>query len=134
MKKYDGFKYEDTYEINSWFLKIMPKMLTVLKENNKGYPQRFHYEYYEMIKDELEGVDEFIFTNTSCESLDENIRRKHKEMQEYSWNKWNNILDKMIYFFNEAKTDARELRTNYHRKCAQDGLALFKEYFEDLWW
>ena len=128
MKKYEGFKYEDTYEINSWFLNIMPKMLTVLQENNNGYPLRFHKEYYEMIK------DEFIFTSTPGESLPENIRKKQEEMKKYSWDKWNSILLKMIYLFNEAKSDALELRTAYHRKCAQDALELFKEYFEDLWW
>lgn len=134
MKKYEGFDLKDTFEINSWFLNIMPKMLTVLQENNKGYPLRFHKEYYEMIKDELDGVDEFIFTSTPGESLPENIRKKQEEMKKYSWDKWNSILLKMIYLFNEAKSDALELRTAYHRKCAQDALELFKEYFEDLWW
>ncbi len=134
MKEYKGFKLEDTYEINTWFLSVMPSMLTILKEHNKGYPERFHKEYYELHKEELQCVDEFIFTKTSSGSLNENLKNKQKEMKEYAINKWNNILDKMIRLFNEAKCDSLALKTDYQRQCAREGLELFKEYFEDLWW
>ncbi len=80
--KYNGFKLEDTYEINTWFLNIMTEMLKVLKENNKGYPSRFHKEYYEMHKDELEGVDEFTFTSTDSSSLSYYLKNKQEEMKE----------------------------------------------------
>lgn len=134
MKKYNDFKLEDTYEINTWFLNVIPNMLEALKENNKGYPERFHKEYYEENKDRLDGVDEFIFTHVFENNLSNELKQKQKEMKEYAWNKWNNILDKMIYLFNEAKCDSLALKTDYQRKCAREGLELFKEYFEDLWW
>ena len=38
MKKYNGFNIKDTYEINTWFINIIPNMLKVLKENSQGYP------------------------------------------------------------------------------------------------
>lgn len=134
MKEYNGFNLSDTYEINTWFLNIMPSMLTVLKMHNKGYPERFHKEYYELHKDELNGVDEFIFTKTSGDSLNEYLKNKQNEMREYSINKWNSILDQMIHLFNEAKCESLALKNDYQRKCAKEGLELFKEYFEDLWW
>ena len=55
-------------------------------------------------------------------------------MKEYSKNKWYSILDRMIYLFNEAKYESLALKTDYQRECAKEGLELFKEYFEDLWW
>jgi hypothetical protein len=62
------------------------------------------------------------------------LKQKQKQMQEYSLNKWNNILDRMIYLFNEAKCDSLVLKTDYQKMCTQKGLELFKTYFEDLWW
>ena len=134
MKYLKKFKLEDTYEINTWFLKTITEMLIVFKKHNKGYPARFHKEYYDIHKNELEGVDEFIFTSTSGDSLNDYLKIKKEEMKQYSINKWNSILDKMIYLFTEAKCDSLALKTDYQRKCAQEGLELFKEYFEDLWW
>ncbi len=84
MKKYNGFKLKDTYEINTWFLNIIPNMLVVLKENNKGYPERFHKEYYEENKFSLDGVDEFIFTHVFDNKLSDELKHKQKEMQEYA--------------------------------------------------
>ena len=134
MKKYNGFRLKDTYEINTWFLKIMPEMLQVLKDNNQGYPSKFHKEYYESHKDELLGVDEFIFTYCESNNLSEELKLKQKEMEEYSKNKWNRILDKMIYLFNEAKVDCITYMDEYKHKCKDEALALFVEYFDDLWW
>ena len=134
MMKCKGFKLEDTYEINTWFLNTIPNMLQVLKEHNNGYPARFNKEYYDNHKDELEGVDEFIFTQVFDNQLSDLLKQKQKQMQEYSLNKWNSILDRMIYLFNEAKCDSLVLKTDYQKMCAQEGLELFKTYFEDLWW
>lgn len=134
MKKYKGFKLEDTYEINTWFLNIIPNMLKVLLDNNQGYPARFHMEYYDAHRDELKGVDKLLFTSVFDNKLSDELKQKQQEMKEFSINKWNNILNKMIYLFNEAKCDSLALKTDYQRACAQQGLELFKEYFEDLWW
>ena len=134
MMKCKGFKLEDTYEINTWFLNTIPNMLQVLKEQNNGYPAIFNKEYYDNHKDELEGVDEFIFTQVFDNQLSDLLKQKQKQMQEYSLNKWNNILDRMIYLFNEAKCDSLVLKTDYQKMCTQEGLELFKTYFEDLWW
>lgn len=134
MKRYEGFKLKDTYEINTWFLNIIPNMVQVLKDNNKGYPQRFHKEYYEEHKNELEGVDEFVFTCCESRNLSKELKLKQKEMEEYSWNKWNSILDRMINLFNEAKVDCITDMNEYQHKCKDEALALFVEYFDDLWW
>lgn len=124
----------NSYEINTWFINNIVYILKIYRTKNNGYPIRFHKEYYEQNKNELNDVDEFVFTNTDCENQNKYVKDKHQEMINYSINKWNNIVDEMIMLFSDAKCDSLALKTEYQKECAHKGLQLFTEYFEDLWW
>ena len=49
-----------------------------------------------------------------------------------SINEWYNILDKMIASFEILATD--EWDTQDEQKIVNEGLDLFRKYYQDLWW
>lgn len=49
-----------------------------------------------------------------------------------SINEWYDILDKMIAAFEILATD--ELNTQDEQKIVDEGLDLFRKYYQDLWW
>lgn len=129
-----NFHLGEKFEVNTWFINVISKMLMILCDNKNSYPLRFHKEYYDVHKEELGKVDEFMFTQVFENNLSTELKHKQEEMKQYSSYKWNAILLKMIHLFNEAKCESLALKNDYQRKCAKEGLELFKEYFEDLWW
>ena len=49
-----------------------------------------------------------------------------------SIDEWYDILDKMIAAFEILATD--ELNTQDEQKIVNEGLDLFRKYYQDLWW
>ena len=49
-----------------------------------------------------------------------------------SINEWYDILDKIIAAFEILTTD--ELNTQDEQKIVNEGLDLFRKYYQDLWW
>ena len=49
-----------------------------------------------------------------------------------SINEWYDILDKMIAAFMILSTD--EINTQDEQKIVNEGLDLFRKYYQDLWW
>lgn len=49
-----------------------------------------------------------------------------------SINEWYDILDKMIAAFKILSTD--EINTQDEQKIVNEGLDLFRKYYQDLWW
>ncbi len=123
-----GFSDYDVYEIDSWFLSIMPKMLDELIKHNKCYPSSFENEYY---KD----------NNLSPITINDEQR---KAMDEYCFSKWQKTLVEMKNAFLEADKSTCSYKNRYKAEeekidqyCKlnkEKALKMFAKYFDDLWY
>lgn len=155
----NGFCYRDIWNINSWFLNVIPDMLDELKNTAHGFPARFS---------DNEGLDTetaerkwrgilsrmaFLFREANKNTC----QKKNPYDEEYTV-----VLDKFINHFGfngkwvkrkdgtrvfiQSLSDIpkyRELDENYHkvekelceyrRDCLKKALSMFVKYFNDLW-
>lgn len=120
MKK--GYCDEDVWDIDDWFLNIMPNMLCELKENKRGVPTAFCEEIYRkrhLGKSESETTDAFRFNKVDSNEF------------EAICAEWDKTLEHMAYLFREAcKGD----NSGENRKQLDEAFALFTKYFNCLWW
>ena len=58
---------------------------------------------------------------------------KDKEPMEKSVERWNKILDKMIYAFQVIKDDENFIEPKEVQKKVDEGLKLFAKYYQTLW-
>lgn len=108
-----GFSDYDIFEIDTWFLMIMPEMLAELIEHNNNcptYPSYFQNEYMEEHK-----LDPF---NISDEEQD--------KMNKYCLNKWKRILQKMKNAFIKSNNHT----CFYKNKYDEEYHRLWDPFFE----
>ena len=124
-----GFCEADCYEINNWFLVIMPKMLENLLKHNKGIPTSLMEEFYEINKKQMneDAKDciilnkikhndpiKFIYIYVSCKG-DKKIENWKNKMHNYAKEKWNKILNKMIFLFKECDETKCSFKNKYEK-------------------
>lgn len=158
-----GFCYRDIWNIDSWFLNVIPDMLDELKHTQHGFPTRFLKSDGSDTDEEIDRAAEkwkdiltemaFLFSEANKETC----QKKNPYEEEYGI-----VSDKFIerFGFNGKwvrKKDGthvfvrwlrdipkyRELDENYHRvenelheyrsACQKKALSMFAEYFNDLW-
>ena len=107
-----GYSDYDVYEIDTWFLSIMPKMLNELIKNSNSFPDFIVQEY--MHKNNIT-VYEMIISD--------------EKISGYCLNRWQDILIKMKNKFIEASKDNK----NNHI-VRKEALYMFAQYFDNLWW
>ena len=110
-----GFSDYDVYEINTWFLNIIPEMISELIKRNNSFPAWLEFDYLK--KHNLDWSD-----------LTE---KKKEEMVNFCFKKWTAILLEMEKIFREA---AKENKCEYSKNPAKrKALKFFVRYFDDLW-
>ena len=92
-----GFSDYDTYEINTWFIKIMPEMLEVLIERANICPEVFNQDY---LKER--GFDESSLT-----------AQQREDMSTYAYNRYKETLIEMRQAFLESDESTCSLRNQY---------------------
>lgn len=115
----NGFAKSDCWDIRDWFLDLMPKMLTEMKDNLHGFPDAPVYT----------GVD----TQPLC------LEDKDKENPKFI--EWKEKLEKMIFLLNEMNEDTCSYKnqyeepyiTMYRDSCREKFFNMFSENFWDLW-
>lgn len=114
-----GYCDEDLWEIDSWFLKIMPKMLEEFKKKTNGWPDNLYNSFEEYIAD----IDKLIklFNIAKREPsenkyLDELISSNYKK----------GIFDKYI---NESDKIYKQ-----NKNALKEAFELFYKLFDSLWW
>lgn len=122
-----GFCYRDIWEIDSWFLQIMPRMLEKFKSNHISFPIWTLEEYYDKNSDDI-----LISKDDFCKHLYYFENKKLYEIAD-KWcrNRWKEILERMIFLFDESTNDDNDYE--YQEKCRKEGLELFVKYFDNLW-
>lgn len=104
-----GYSDRDVWDIDLWFLSVMPKMLQQLKETRHGSPAELGESYVN---------DDGVMVNDKC----------HEE--------WDKILDRMIFLLGEMKVDISEISreiVQYREDCKNEFFDLFSKYFWYLW-
>lgn len=100
-----GYCDSDLWNIDDWFLGIMPDMLQQFKETRHGSPGCLGEDYIN---------EDGIRCNDSC----------HEE--------WDKILDEMIFLFRKMDEE-RELSYKYKEEYKDKAFALLAKWFEHLW-
>ena len=113
-RAYRGFSDYDVFEINTWFLKIIPEMLAELMKNNYGIPN-FLVEKY--LNDNH--LNEFDLTD-----------EQHSRMLDGCLKEWNLILGEMKDTFYEARKET----CSYKNKYEKEYLNAFDDYLNKYGW
>lgn len=159
----NGFCYRDIWNINSWFLNVIPDMLDELKNTAHGFPSKFlRNNGTDTDEDINKGAEKwnkilsrmaFLFREANEETCtrknpyeDEHNIVFNKFLKRFGWNgKWVKRKDGTRVFIQSLNDipKYRELDENYHkvekelceyrRNCLKKALAMFAEYFNDLW-
>lgn len=79
-----GYCYRDLWNIDIWFLNVMPDMLREFRDNTHGYP-------YELVEKHNESEDK----------------------EKLAVEEWNEILEKMAFLFQEADEDTCKKENPY---------------------
>lgn len=118
----------DVYSMDTTLAHIVVPMLRKLKSVKVGIPGDLVHEFHELSQQsELD-------LGLSAKELD-NIEFEKAEAI------WNEILDKIIWSFEQAKNDYEESydktyegRFDLYEKKLQEGFALFGKYYRSFWW
>ena len=100
----NGYCTPDTWEIDCWFLRVMPGMLAYLRDNRLGSPACF---------DEMSQYDHYIGDGTKDDEC-------HK--------KWTEILNRMIFLLNEMDEDKCTKKNPYEMESKRN-FADFEEKY-----
>lgn len=98
-----GFSDYDIFEINTWFLKIMPEMISELVKNNNGFPNFLKEKY---LKDH--NLDEFNLTEEQDSQLGEECLKE-----------WTSILLEMEHAFYEARKETSSYKNKYQEEYSK---------------
>ena len=107
-----GFSDYDVYEIDTWFLTIIPEMIDELIKRSEGYPSYLQDEYLKEHKLDLLNISD----------------EEQEQMDKACFKKWKTILRKMKQTFIKSSDGTYD---NPNRKKA---LGMFVKYFDDLWY
>jgi len=118
----------DVYSMDATLAHIIVPMLKKLKEVKVGIPGDLVKEFHQF------GIQTDLDLGVSPESLD------RMEM-EYAEKRWNEILDKMIWSFEQSMNDYERLyeycdrgELDQYEKHLEEGFELFGKYYRSLWW
>jgi hypothetical protein len=105
--QYLDYPVVDLWNVDSWFLEMMPKVLDNFKKGLHGFPGHLKRNDFSI--------------------NEQNIDQGMKD--------WEAILDRMGYCFTEAGKDMYAVADNYdyRDKMKDEGLDLLKKYFWNLW-
>lgn len=103
-----GYGYKDIWSIDYWFINIMPRMLQEFKDNLHGFPIELELQY---CKDNNLNFDDYC-----CGANDPKTQEIQDNMHNWAEQKWNEILDHMIFLFKECDEDQCSLKNKYEEE------------------
>lgn len=104
-----GYCVKDTWSIDYWFISTLKPMLEDLKNDHHGFPAFLEYDYWEEHKDEI-GMS---YEQWMSWSKDENKNRLKAAADKICDQKWNEILERMIFLLNEMDEDTCSRQNPY---------------------
>lgn len=107
----------DVWNMDHTLAKIIHPMLIQLKESKQGSPNV-----------DFEDVPEYLRPSPSQYNYYEEGR-----LDDYYHDRWDYVVDTMIYAFNAIAKQLDEDDDYYEPKTIKEGLRLFGKYYQDLW-
>ncbi len=107
----------DVWNMDQTLAKIIHPMLVRLKETKQGSPNV-----------DLEDVPEYLRPSDSQYNYYE-----EGELDVYFHDRWDYVVDTMIYAFNAIAKQLDEDDDYYEPETIKEGLRLFGKYYQDLW-
>lgn len=132
-----GYCFRDLWAIDSWFLELMPRMLTEFKSKNDGYPADM-----EDPKDWDKILDHMIFCFKEANEETSSLKNEFNYNCDFNFiPKDENISSlEIVYPTEEDKNNAdlyyqKELQLmDYREAKLSEGLELFSKHVRSLWY
>ena len=137
-RAYKGYCFRDLWNVNDWFLELMPRMLTEFKEKSYSYPCYFNdEEEWEKTLDHMI----FCFKEANAETCSQKNEYDDYKVDFSFVPSGDNITSKLkIEYATEEDKKQSDLSyqrflelEDYREEKLQEGLSLFTKYFNDLW-
>ena len=107
-----GWCDRDTWNMDMWFLAVIPPMLEHLKNNEHGYPAEMTEEEWHATLDRMI----FLFHEAAKDEIDvKELNELYEKGDKQAW-------------FEECKKFWK-----YREECKDEAFDLFKKWFRDLW-
>ena len=117
-----GWAYSDVWNMDVWFMEIIPQMLQHLKNNHAGHPV---YDIND--SDENNDGKYKYYLNRMTYLLEEMDEEKCSQKNEYFDEENMKFIDKDAFVTRQEEIDA------YRNKCKDEFFKLFSEHFYELW-
>lgn len=114
-----GYSNYDVADIENWFFNIIPKMLKTLKKQKDNYPELFTEEWFENNKEKCEelGLNKDNFYMILNDRCDEDANNLRIDLNNYNEKKWHELLDRMIFLFEETNEETCSRKNPYEDEC-----------------
>lgn len=100
----------------------MPRMLEELRNNHLGFPSFLFEEYYNIYQDTIPVSKEHF-----CRHIDyEKYKTIYSKADKWCNNKWNEILDRMIFLFDECDDEKCTMKNEYFDITKENKNLFFK--------
>lgn len=125
----EGFSDKDASNIINWFVDIMPKILKRARELNNNYPVDIYMNYYDEHKDSINiSRDEFFNLFKTADRTNQ----LYVEADKWAKEEWKNILDTMIFLFEESNDSLIALRNRFEKRWRKTVADYKRKYRKEI--
>lgn len=124
-----GYCEKDAWDLDVWFLTVMPGVLDLLREHTDSIPNCIEKECREdrQITQEAEGGESAAERSLSPDANDQ-------DTEHIAFMRWKNTLEEMSRLFREARPGYLHYKPSPQNiECRKKAMALLDKYFEHLW-
>ena len=125
-----GYCVKDLWEIDTWFLRIMPEMLEEFDRRKNSYPNAFWEQCVQKHESELPVSKEKFLISGARDFPD-----LYKKISAEAYEAWGNTLQEMADLMRKAQEIKWKsvIIGEEHLPYQKKALELFQTYFDDLW-
>ena len=125
-----GYCVKDLWEIDTWFLGIMPEMLEEFVRRKNSYPNAFWEQCVQKHEKELPVSKEKFLISGARE-----FPELYEKMDTEAYEAWGNTLQGMADLMRKAWCVGWKFGDGweYRLQCQKKALEMFQTYFNDLW-
>ena len=125
-----GYCVKDLWEIDTWFLGIMPEMLEEFDRRKNSYPNAFFKQCVQKHEKELPVSREKFLISGARDFPD-----LYKKISAEAYEAWGSTLMEMADLMRKAWCAGWKFGDGweYRLQCQKKALEMFQTYFNDLW-
>ena len=125
-----GYCVKDLWEIDTWFLGIMPEMLEEFDRRKNSYPNAFFKQCVQKHEKELPVSKEKFLISGARDFPD-----LYKKISAEAYEAWGNTLQEMADLMRKAWCVGWKFGDGweYRLQCQKKALEMFQTYFNHLW-